>query len=145
MEDGEWSPRRILAHIVNCEARAAEAICHALLLAEPPYQRIHAERDLGKLMRYQQYSFVELLTYFSFRRRTLLFVLDGLKPQQWLRTFHAVGRQGPDTVYGMVRGTAIHETRHIEHIAETLRDFSLAVATHAAPSFQAIIARIHSA
>ncbi len=120
LEPGEWSPHRILAHLVNCEARASEAIYHALLLESPPYQPIHAERDLGALMRYEQYSFADLVTYLSFRRRSLLAVLAGLSHEQWLRPFQPVGRKQQQNVYRMARGTSIHETRHIEHIADKL-------------------------
>ena len=120
LEPGEWSPHRILAHLVSCEARASEAIIHALLVDEPPFQPIHAERDLGALMRHEQYTFAELLAYLTFRRRMLLTVLEGLNHDQWLRTFQPAGRKKKQTVYNMTRGTAIHESEHLEHLESLL-------------------------
>ena len=49
---GERSFTEGLAHIINCEALTAEAIYLALLVKEPTLASIHAERDLGKLLRF---------------------------------------------------------------------------------------------
>ncbi len=116
----EWSPQRVLAHLVHCEARSLAGISHALLLSNPPHPRIHAERQLGKLLRYEQFSYAELLVYFSLRRRALLAVLERLKAQQWLRTVQPVGKQRPENVYYLARALALHETEHLRDMRKKL-------------------------
>ncbi len=117
---GEWSPRRIMAHLLNCEARGADPIYRALLLPQPLLPRIHAERDWGKLMRYEQFDFGEMLTYFSFRRRVLLGLLRNLDENGWARAVRREGKQRPETVYYLARGLATHESEHLQHLADKL-------------------------
>ena len=121
MATGERSPRRVLVHLVNCESRSAEGIMHALLLRDPPYQRIHAERDLGKLMRYKQFNYDDLLRYFQFRRRALLTLLESLTERQWRRCVIREGVKGRLSVYYQARGMAIHETEHLADLHAKLR------------------------
>lgn len=117
---GERSPRRILAHILNCEARASDAIYAALLLRAPLIPRIHPERDWGKLLRYEQFPYDELLGYFRFRRAVLLGVLRSLGEKGWARNIREQGKQRRETVYLLARGTALHETEHIQDIKRKL-------------------------
>lgn len=117
---GERSPRRVLVHIVNCEARASDAIYSALLLRAPLIPRIHPERAWGKLMRYEQFGYDNLLDYFSFRRRVLLGVLQSLNQKDWARHIREQGKQRRETVYLLARGTALHETDHIRDIKRKL-------------------------
>lgn len=49
---GERTPTQVLAHILNGEAITSQAINLALLINEPLLPDIHAERDLGKLLRF---------------------------------------------------------------------------------------------
>ena len=121
MAPGERSPRQVLVHLVNCEARSAEGILHALVLRDPPYQRIHAERDLGKLMRYEQFNYAEVLAYFQFRRRALLALLERLTERQWLRCAIREGVKGRLSVYYQARGMAVHETEHLEDLFAKLQ------------------------
>jgi len=118
--EGERSPRRVLAHILNCEARASDAIYSALLLRSPLVPRIHPERDWGKLWRYEQFNYDDLLGYFRFRRQVLIGVLQGLSEQQWARDIRQEGKQRRETVYLLVRGVALHETEHIQDIKRKL-------------------------
>lgn len=111
---GERSPVEVLAHLINTEALTAESIYLALMLKEPLLHQIHAERDLGKLLRLDQYTYQELLDYFTFRRKILLNVLAPLTDKQWSRTVQEEGKQRRETVYWRARGQAIHELDHFE-------------------------------
>ena len=110
---GERSLAEDVAHLLHCEARTAEAIVLALLANEPEFPNIHPERQLGKLVAYDQMPFGELLAYFKFRRAVLLRVLNGLKPAQWARTIREPGKQRRETVYWRARGQALHEAAHL--------------------------------
>jgi hypothetical protein len=112
---GERSPTEILAHLLHCEARAAEAIYSALLLKEPLLLGIHPERQFGRLVRYDLLPFADLLAYFKFRRTVLLHVLASLTESQWARTIREEGKKRRESVYWQARGQALHE---VEHLAE---------------------------
>ena len=120
MAEGERSPRRVLAHILNCESYSFRAIHFALLLDTPFMPRIHAERDWAKLTRYEQFSYADMLSYFRFRRRALMSVLDGLDEKGWGRAFQPEGRKKPDSVWLQARGMAIHEREHLVDLREKL-------------------------
>lgn len=120
MAAGERSPRRVLVHILNCEARASDAIYSALLLRAPLVPRIHPERDWGKLLRYEQFNYDDLLDYFRFRRQVLLSVLQGLNEQRWARKIRQEGKQRQESVYLLARGAALHETEHIQDLERKL-------------------------
>ena len=120
MADGERTFTENLAHIINCEARATDFIYQALMLKEPLMIKIHPERNLGKLWQLQQFEFSELLAYFTFRRKLLMSVLEGLKPAQWSRVVREEGKQRKESVYLMARGTALHELTHVEEMANRL-------------------------
>ena len=117
---GERSPVEVLAHLINTETLTAESIYLALMLKEPLLHKVHAERDLGKLLRLDQYSYQELLEYFSFRRKMLLNVLEPLTDKQWARMVQEEGKQRRESVYWRARGQALHELDHIEDIQEKL-------------------------
>lgn len=114
----------VLAHLVNCEARTLEAITLALLAKEPLFVRIHPERDLGKLLRYDQIPFDELLLYFTFRRTVLLKVLSSLKESQWSRVVREERKKRKESVYWQARGLALHELEHLQHIESALHKAS---------------------
>ncbi len=117
---GERSFAEVLAHLLNCEARTSESIYLALLLKEPALHPIHPERDLGKLLRYDQFPFDEQLAYFKFRRAVLLKVLSSLKESQWSRAVREEGKQRKELVYGQARGQALHELEHIQDLERKL-------------------------
>jgi hypothetical protein len=117
---GERSFVEMLAHLLNCEARTSESIHLALLLKEPTLHPIHPERDLGKLLRYDQLPFDELLTYFKFRRTVLLKVLSTLKESQWSRVIREEGKGRKESVYWRARGQALHELEHVLDIERKL-------------------------
>lgn len=117
---GERSFVEVLAHLLNCEARTSESIHLALLLKEPALHPIHPERDLGKLLRYDQMDFSELLAYFKFRRTVLLKVLSTLKESQWSRAIREEGKQRKESVYWRARGQALHELEHVEDLERKL-------------------------
>lgn len=113
---GDRSFMEIAAHIVNCDERTTETIYAALLLKEPLVLDIHPEREWGKLLHYEQSDAAELLAYFSFRRKTLLRIMNGLSEVQWERAIQETGKQRKETVYLLARGQALHEAAHIAEI-----------------------------
>ena len=110
---GERSFTEGLAHIINCEAITVEAIYLALLVKEPLLAGIHPERDLGKLLRFDQLPFVDLLAYFKTRRMILLHVLESLTNDKWSRCIREPGKQRKESVYWRARGQALHELEHL--------------------------------
>lgn len=116
----ERSFTEAMAHILNCEAITAESIYLALMLKEPLIASIHAERDLGKLLQYDQMPFAELLAYFKFRRTVLLRVLHSLKESQWSRVIREEGKQRKESVYWRARGQALHELEHVLDLEKKL-------------------------
>jgi len=117
----ERSFAEILAHILNCEAIIAESVYLALMLKEPVIHPIHAERDLGRLIRLDQLPFGELMEYLRFRRTLLLKVLDSLKESQWSRAIRQQGKQRKESVYWQVRAQALHELEHIQALEKKLK------------------------
>lgn len=113
---GQRSRTEVLAHMLHCEARAAEAIYSALLVVEPEQIDLHPERQLGKLLRYDRLPFADLLAYFNFRRTVLLRVLAELSAKQWARTIRQAGKNRQESVYWQARGLALHELEHLTEI-----------------------------
>ena len=109
-----------LAHLINCEALTADAIYLALMLNEPAIAPVHAERDLGKLLHFDQQGFHELLAYFRFRRSILLNVLTSLTVKKWSRVIREEGKQRRESVYWRARGQAMHELEHVTDLARKL-------------------------
>jgi hypothetical protein len=110
---GERTPIGILAHIINCEALTSESICLALLRNEPLLAGLHAERDLGNLLRFDTLPFPDLLAYFKLRRTVLLRILESLTEKQWSRVVRESGKQRKESVFWRARGQALHELEHI--------------------------------
>ena len=120
-EPNERSITGILAHLIHCEALTAGSIYLALLRPEPLLHKLHPERDLGKLLRLDQFTNPELLAYFSFRRKVLLNVLQPLTFKQWERTVREDGKQRRESVYWRARGQALHELDHLDEIEVKLQ------------------------
>lgn len=116
---GERSLTENLAHLLHCEARSSECIYLALLKDQATYEDIHPEREFGKLIRYDLFSFKSLLDYFIFRRTALLRVLSSLKAEQWARSISEKGKKRKESVYWQARSMSLHELEHITAI-ETL-------------------------
>lgn len=119
---GERSFVENLAHIINCEALISEAVYLALLVNEPMVASIHAERDLGKLLRFDQLSFSELLAYFKLRRKVLLRVLEPLTEAKWSRCIREEKKQRKESIYRQARGQALHELEHLEDLEKKLKN-----------------------
>lgn len=113
---GERSVTECLAHILNCESRAAEVIVLALAAKEPAFVPIHPERGVGVLLHLEQLPFARLLDYFDLRREVLVKLLASLKPAQWSRTVREEGKQRRESVYWQARGQALHELEHLEDL-----------------------------
>jgi hypothetical protein len=118
---GERSFVQALAHLLHCEARTSEAITLALLAKEPVFTPIHPERELGKLLQFDQMDFDELLAYFKFRRAVLLKVLHSLREDQWSRVIRQEGKQRKESVYWQARGQALHELEHVQDLETKLK------------------------
>jgi hypothetical protein len=117
---GERSFTEDLAHLINCEACSSEAIYLALMKNEPLLPPVHPERDLGKLVRHDLFEFADLLAYFTFRRRVLLRVLNGLTEAQWARVIREEDKQRQESVYWRARGLAMHEQEHLTDLEQKL-------------------------
>lgn len=121
---GERSFTEALAHLINTEALSSAAIYLALLKDEPFLADIHAERDLGKLLRFDLLPFTELLVYFKLRRKVLLRVLHSLTEEKWSRCIREGGKQRKESVYWRARGQALHELEHLQDLETKLNKTS---------------------
>jgi hypothetical protein len=117
---GQRSLTQDLAHMLNSEARHAEAIYLALLDREPVFNNLHSERRYGKLVRLDLLSFAELLPYFRVRRQVLLHVLESLSVKQWARCIRETGKQRKESVFWRARSLAAHEQEHTSDIDRKL-------------------------
>lgn len=118
---GERSFTEVLAHLLHCEAITTESIQLALLKDEPLLAGIHAERDLGKLLRLDLLPFPELSNYFILRRKILLCVLNSLDDKQWSRCVREEEKRRKESVYWRARGQALHELEHLLDLANKLQ------------------------
>lgn len=114
--EGERSFKRDLTHLIYCAERGSIPIYYALAANEPFMARIHAERQWGKLLRYEDFDLPDLFAYFSFNRRALLNVLRALRPQQWERNVQPEGKKRKESVYYAARGLCVHEFGHLEDL-----------------------------
>lgn len=121
---GERTPTEILAHLINCEALTSDSVYLALLRNEPLIAGLHAERDLGKLLRFDRLPFPELLAYFKLRRTVLLRILESLTEKQWSRSVREEGKQRKESVYLLARGQALHELEHLLDLESKLKKSS---------------------
>lgn len=110
---GERSFAETLAHLINTEWRASEAIVLALTTREPLLPTTHAEREYGKLLRHDRMSVEAMLAYFAYRRAVLLRVLHALTAEQWARTVREEEKARRESVYRLARGMALHEMEHL--------------------------------
>jgi hypothetical protein len=117
---GDRSITETLAHILHCEALTADSIYLALLRDEPLIADIHAERDLGKLLRFDLLPFNELLAYFKLRRTVLLRVLEPLTDTKWSRCIREAKKARKESIYWRARGQALHELEHVLDLEKKL-------------------------
>jgi hypothetical protein len=117
---GERTITEILAHLINGDTVNADAIYLALIKKEPLLHKLHAERDIGRLLQHDRYPYHELLAYFTFRRKVLINVLRKLSSKQWARTVREEGKQRRESVYWRARGQALHEFDHLSDIEAKL-------------------------
>jgi len=118
---GERSFVESLAHLINMEAISSDAIYLALMRDEPVLPGIHAERDLGKLLRFDRLSFNEMLAYFRIRRTILLRTLESLTDEKWSRRICENGKARKESLYWRARGLALHELEHLEDLEGKLQ------------------------
>lgn len=120
LRPGERSFVGIVGHLLNSEARIAEAIGLALLVDEPLLAGVHPERHWGPLLRYHEMPVSALIDYFALRRDILLRVLESLTPAQWARTTRQTGKQRQESIYLWARSLALHEREHVMEAAAGL-------------------------
>lgn len=118
--DGERSFTEDLAHLIHCEARSSEAIYLAVLMDEPVFPDVHPERQWGRLLRLDLFSFQDLLVYFKFRRAVLLRVIASLTEEQWTRVIREEGKKRKESVYWRARTIAMHELDHLADLQRKL-------------------------
>ncbi len=117
---GERSATESLAHLMHCEWRTAEAIYSALLVDEPMQLDLHAERQLGALVRLDLQAFGALLDTFKLRRAVMLRVLNALNDKQWSRAIRQAKKVRQESVYWQARGQALHELEHVTALETAL-------------------------
>ena len=117
---GERSFTENLAHLIYTEALSSEAIYLALLLDQPFIADVHAERQWGKLLRFDLLPFSELLGYFKLRRTVLLRVLASLTETEWGRVIREERKKRKESVYWRARGIAMHELDHLSDLQTKL-------------------------
>lgn len=117
---GERSFNEVLAHLIHTEALTSQAIYLALLVEEPLLPAIHAERDLGKLLRFDLLPIKQLIDYFSLRRKVLLRVLEPLTDAQWARVMREEKKQRRESIYWRARAQALHEREHLQDLDSKL-------------------------
>lgn len=117
---GERSFTENLAHLVYTEALSSDAIYLALLLDQPLIADVHAERQWGKLLRFDLLPFSELLAYFKLRRTVLLRVLASLTETEWGRVIREERKKRKESVYWRARGIAMHELDHLSDLQSKL-------------------------
>lgn len=115
--EGERSFKRDLTHLLYCAERGTIPIYYALTTNEPIMPRVHAERQWGKLLRYEAFDLPDLFACFSFNRRALLRVLRRLSPRQWQRAVQPEGKKRTESVYYLARGLCLHEYGHLEDLS----------------------------
>ena len=116
---GERNPVQVLAHLVYTEANSSDHIIKALLVKEPRLVVVHAERQLGKLLKYDAFSVSELLDFFRLRRTALVRILERLTPAKWSRTADK-GLKRMESVYWAARALALHELDHLQDLEAKL-------------------------
>ncbi|TAK10989.1 MAG: DinB family protein [Anaerolineae bacterium] len=112
---GEWSFHEVMAHLLTTNDVAMNAIVYALALKEPSLPEIHARREWGKAVRYEEHRFEDLLAAYQFKRRVMLHVLRDLTPKKWTTALHRP-KSRSTTVYLQARGMALHDLEHVEHL-----------------------------
>ena len=117
---GERSFTEALAHIIHCEAITTDSITLALLRDEPMIADLHPERDLGKLLQFDQLPFSDLLAYLKVRRVVLLRVLESLTEKKWSRCIREAKKARKESVYWRARGQALHELEHLLDLEKKL-------------------------
>jgi hypothetical protein len=117
---GERTFNEVLGHLIHAEALASQAIYLALLVDQPLLPAIHAERDLGKLLRFDLHPITQLIDYFSLRRRVLLRVLEPLSETQWARCVREARKQRKESIYWRARALALHELEHLQDLESKL-------------------------
>lgn len=121
LRPGERSFVQDLAHLLNSEARFPEAVYLALFADEPLLVTIHPERELGKLLHYEQFAADDLLAYFQLRRAFLLPLLESLTVEQWQRTIREAGKKRRESIYWRARALALHEHEHLADLEQKLK------------------------
>jgi hypothetical protein len=123
---GERSATEDLAHLLHCEAISSAFMYLALLRDEDEIMLsgIHPEREYGKLIRYELFSFAMLLDYFKLRRSVLLRVLSTLDEKQWSRALPQKGKKRKESVYWQARSLALHELEHLSELEHKLANLA---------------------
>lgn len=110
---GKRSFKETLHHFLNIEALNYVTIYPALLIDKPKVYGLHAERDLGRLRLYEDFTRDELLTSFDLERRKTLNFLKALKKTDWQRQIIESGKSRQETIYWRARALALHDHTHV--------------------------------
>jgi DinB superfamily len=118
VEDGEWSPHEVVAHL-----RAANDILEPRILqvlVRPNTPLIGFDEALWlDVLGYATLPITDLLQTMMWRRKELVHALRGVPPEAWERTgTHEV--RGPMIVFELATQIADHEDEHLAQIARAV-------------------------
>lgn len=110
---GKRSFKETLMHFLNIEALNYVTIYPAFLIDKPEVHDIHAERDLGRLRLYEDFTKTELLKAFELERKKTLNFLRALKQTDWQRQIIESGKARQESIYWRIRALALHDYAHL--------------------------------
>lgn len=118
VEEGEWSPHKVVAHL-----RAANDILEPRILqvlVRPNTPLIGFDEALWlHVLGYATLPVTDLLQTMTWRRKELVHALRDIPPEAWERTgTHEV--RGPMTVFELATQIADHEDEHLAQIAQAV-------------------------
>jgi len=105
--------------LLSRENISSQSIYYALLVSNPVLPDIHPQQQWAPFIRYGHFPVQELLSYFSFRRETLLRVLADLTDAEWERAVSRATKRA-ESIYRLARSLALLEVEHLQDIASKL-------------------------
>lgn len=117
-DEGAWSARDLLSHLLACQDVWSYSI-YAMLLKEGAELPGFHPNAWMRLMDYQALLFQDIYAAFRMRRMDFLRILENRQEQDWMRSAVIGGREL--TAFHQLRRMATHEQGHWEQIRSFLR------------------------
>ena len=119
--EGKRSFKDTVAHLIHCDIKSTNEISLALMKKGAKVEKIHSERDIGKLFKLKKYDIKNLFEYFRFRRAILLGILKELKFKDWERFVIEGWKKRNESVFWKCRGLALHEKHHFDLLLQHIK------------------------